>query len=126
MHDLYSWLAPKPNSKKRRVFNRFLAARGGWVTGSELHAAFGERGWAWDGALAQLRAKLRERGGDILSQSIDGRDEYRYRLVLPSQVLLRPQLERTEGLLKGYRKRRAAISGNARVAVAAGEQEELF
>ena len=108
MRDLYAWLAPKADSKKRRVLDRLLAARGGWVTGSELHASFGEKGWAWDGAVAQLREKLRQRGGDIVGQGIEGRDEHRYRLVLPSQVLLRRHLARTKRVV------REIASGNAR------------
>ena len=90
---LYSWLAPREDSKKRKVLDRFLAAGGGWVRGSELHEAFGVYGWAWDGAVAQLRERLRARGGDIESEKIDGRDEYQYRLVLPE----RPTAERSVG-----------------------------
>ena len=121
MRDLYSWLAPKVDSKKRRVLDRLLAARGGWVTWSELHASFGREGWSWDSAVAQLREKLRQRGGDIVGHGIEGRDEHRYRLVLPSQVLLRRHLARTNRVL------RAMASGNARRGAREPEaQEALF
>ena len=111
MHDLYRWLAPKADSKKRRVLDRLLAARGGWVTGSQLNVAFGKDGWAWDGAVAQLREKLRQRGGDIVGQGIEGRDEYRYRLVLPSQVLLERHLARTNRVFTGDGQRECAERG---------------
>jgi len=93
----------RPGSKLRRVFDRL--ADGRWHTGSELHAAFGEAGWAWDGAIAQLRAKLRMEGGNIESQSIEGRNEYRYRMVLPRQAVLEPHLERTERVVAGMQGR---------------------
>jgi len=121
MRDLYSWLAPKADSKKRRVLDRLLAARGGWVTGSELHAAFGKDGWSWDGAKAQLKATLEQHGGTIVGEEIDGRHEQRYRLVLPSQVLLQRHVARTNRVLRGI------ASGNARIAVAAQtDQGRLF
>ena len=87
----------RPGSKLRRVFDRL--ADGRWHSGSELHAAFGDRGWAWDGALAQLRGKLRPEGGDVESEAIEGRNEYRYRMVLPRQVALQPHLKRTGRVL---------------------------
>lgn len=83
----------KPGSKLRRVYDRL--ADGRWHTGSELHSAFGIYGWAWDGCIAQLRVKLRREGGDIRSQRIEGRDEFRYQMVLPRQAQLRPHLDRS-------------------------------
>ena len=42
-----------------------------------------------------MRKKLRAEGGNIDSRQIEGRQEFKYRLVLPSQAILRPHLERT-------------------------------
>lgn len=87
----------RAGTKLRRVYDRL--ADGRWHTGSELHSAFGVFGWSWDSCIAQLRKKLRDRGGDIESEYIQGRQEYRYRMVLPRQVALKPHLERTEAVL---------------------------
>lgn len=84
----------RPGTKLRRVYDRL--ADGRWHTGSELHSAFGVYGWAWDGCIAQLRLKLRREGGDVRSEPIKGRDEFRYRMVLPRQAALEPRLARSE------------------------------
>ena len=107
---LYLWLAPREDSKKRKVLDRFLAARGGWVRGSELHEAFGVYGWAWDGAVAQLRECLRARGGDIESEKIEGRDEFRYRLVLPPNPQFEQALKRSEAVVAGMRRNHERVS----------------
>lgn len=87
----------RPGTKLRRVYDRL--ADGRWHTGSELHSAFGVYGWAWDGSIAQLRRKLRAEGGDIESEPIPTRLEYRYRMILPRQAKLQEPLERTEAVV---------------------------
>jgi len=92
-------------SKLRRVFDRL--ADGLWHRGGELHRAYNAGnpdptrwGWEWQSCISQLRKKLRDEGGDIESESIKGRDEYRYRMILPKQARLRPHLERTQRTLQ--------------------------
>ena len=126
--DLYALLAPKEGSKKRRVLDYLLAAGDRWVTGSELHRAFGEDGWAWDGAVAQLRDSLRRRGGDIPSLPIEGRLEHKYRLILPPEPdprpALAPHLARTKDTL---RRRKAGLAMEAYgVSARRKEQPNLF
>ena len=79
----------RPGSKLWRVANRLLAVPGRWVTGLELHDAYGERGWSHDSAVAQLRAK----GMVIESRPIPGQDQFEYRAVLAPE--LQPHLART-------------------------------
>lgn len=125
--DLYAAVAPKPGSKKRRVLDRLLAANGDWVTATQLHQAFGVWGWSHDGAIAQLRAALRLLGGDIPGEPIPGRDEYRYRLVLPPEsdhrAALAPHLERTEQQIEGLRR---VVTGDGVRYEEIGAQGELF
>ena len=107
----------RPKSKLRRVYDRL--ADGRWHSGSELHSAFGVYGWAWDGCIAQLRAKLRQEGGDIESRPLAGREEFEYRMILPRQAALTPHLERTARTVAqmqedGLEKRRELVASQPR------------
>ena len=91
----------RPGSHLRCVWD--LLSDGRWHTGSELHEAYnrlnprGEKdAWSMPSALAQLRGKLRRNGGNIVSESVEGRNEFRFRMVLPRQAELQPHLDRTE------------------------------
>ena len=100
----------RSGSKLRCVWE--VLSDGQWHTGSELHEAYNrlnpygdKEAWSMPSAIAQLRAKLREKRedvavvGDIESERIEGRDEFRYRMVLPRQAAVKPHLERTERVL---------------------------
>lgn len=116
-------------SHLRRVFD--LLADGGWHTGSEIHHAYNQGnpdpeswGWEWQSCIAQLRDKFRDphrpQGGSIESQSIGGRDEYRYRMTLPKQRILQPHLERTAAQIEDLRASPATMRPPARAKARVG------
>jgi len=76
---------------------------GEWHTGTEIANAYrGEygQGWEWQSCVAQLRGKLRPKGGDILGEPIKGRHEYRYRMIDPRRVQLDKHLRRSQRIIQ--------------------------
>lgn len=91
----------RPGTKLRRVLDLLWDEE--WHSASELHSAFGIHGWAWDGALAQLRGK----GLDVQSRRIEGRLEFEYRLTRPRDPELEEHLRRSAKEIA----RRAELAG---------------
>jgi hypothetical protein len=103
----------RPNSKLWRVARRLLATPGQWVTGQQLHDAYGERAWTHDSALAQLRKK----GMMIEPRKVTGMDMYEYRVILAPE--LARHLARTEAEIAERKAHLPSVGGATAVSATA-------